>query len=153
MSDEVRRLVIGLVEMCDGGGALSLPPGDPAENPAGVRKRLMLDVSYAGSPLVGQTGATVEGPSPGARFPARHQLSGTGHHLIVFGEAPRPDHIRARWGQVVSIVDAASAGFDATEAGAPDGGVILVRPDGFIGYRAAPANETTMAALLTWRLI
>lgn len=29
----------------------------------------------------------------------------------------------------------------------PDGGAILVRPDGFIRFRAAPADETTMAAL------
>jgi hypothetical protein len=29
----------------------------------------------------------------------------------------------------------------------PDGGAILVRPDGFIGFRAAPADETTMGAL------
>jgi NADPH-dependent dioxygenase len=69
-SDEVHRLVMGLVAMCDGGGALSLPPGDPAENLAGLRKRLMLDVSYAGSPLVGQAGASVEAPLPGERFPA-----------------------------------------------------------------------------------
>jgi hypothetical protein len=44
-------------------------------------------------------------------------------------------------------VDAASAQFDATEAGVPNGGAILVRPDGFIGFRAVPANETTMDAL------
>ena len=47
VSDEVHRLVTGLVAMCDGGGVLSLPPGDPPENLAGVRRRLMLDVSYA----------------------------------------------------------------------------------------------------------
>jgi hypothetical protein len=35
----------------------------------------------------------------------------------------------------------------ATEAGVPARGVILVRPDGFIGFRAAPADETAMAAL------
>ena len=29
----------------------------------------------------------------------------------------------------------------------PNGGAVLVRPDGFIGFRAAPANETTMATL------
>jgi hypothetical protein len=148
VSDEVHRLVTGLVAMCDGGGVLSLPPGDPAEDLAGVRRRLMLDVSYAGSPLVGQAGgATAGGPSPGERFPARHWLSGTGHHLIVFGAAPRLDHLRARWGQLVSIVDAASAQFDATEAGVSNGGAILVRPDGFIGFRAAPADEITMDAL------
>ena len=81
------------------------------------------------------------------RFPACRRLSGTGHHLIVFGEAPRLDHLRARWDKLVSIVDAASAHFDATEAGVPNGGAILVRPDGFIGFRAAPADETTMDAL------
>jgi hypothetical protein len=67
--------------------------------------------------------------------------------LIVFGAAPRLDRLRARWGQLVSIVDAASAQFHATEAGVPNGGAILVRPDGFIGFRAAPADEITMDAL------
>jgi len=84
-----------------------------------------------------------------ARFPSRHRLSGTGHHLIVFGAAPRLDHLRARWEKLVSIVDATNLHFDATEAGVPNGGAILVRPDGFIGFRAAPANETTMDALDT----
>jgi hypothetical protein len=148
ISDEVHRLVTGLVAMCDGGNAPSLPPGDPAENPAGVRKRLMLDVCYAGSPLIGQVGgALAAGPLPGERFPARHSLNGTGHHLIVFGAVPHLDHLRARWGRLVSIVDAASAQFDATEAAVPNGGAILVRPDGFIGFRAAPADEITMDAL------
>ena len=57
------------------------------------------------------------------------------------------DYLRARWDKLVSIVDASSAHFDATEAGVPNGGAILVRPDGFIGFRAAPADETTMDAL------
>jgi len=147
VSDEAHRLVMGLVAMCDGGGALSLPPGDPAENLAGLRRRLMLDVSYAGSALVGQAGAAAEGPSPGERFPARHRLSGTGHHLIVFGAAPRLNDLRGRWGELVAIVDGSSAQVDAIEAGVPNGGAILVRPDGFIGFRAAPADETTMEAL------
>jgi hypothetical protein len=137
----VHRLVTGLVAMCDSGGVLSLPSGDPAEDLAGVRKRLMLDVSYAGSPLVGQAGgAMAGGPLPGECFPARHSLSGTGHHLIVFGAASRLDHLRARWGQLVSIVDAASGQFDATEAGVRNGATPL-RPDGFIGFRAAPPTR------------
>jgi hypothetical protein len=52
-----------------------------------------------------------------------------------------------RWDKLVSIVDASSAHFDAAAAGVPNGGAILVRPDGFIGFRAAPADETTMDAL------
>jgi hypothetical protein len=60
---------------------------------------------------------------------------------------PRLEHLRAKWGSLVSIVDAARAEFNAIDAGVPNGGAILVRPDGFIGFRAAPANGTTMGAL------
>jgi 2-polyprenyl-6-methoxyphenol hydroxylase-like FAD-dependent oxidoreductase len=147
VSHEVHSLVMELVAMCDGGGAPTLPQGDPAQNVAAARRRSMLDVSYVGSALVGQAGAVVEGPSPGDRFPACSRLRGTCHHLIVFGDAPGLDYLRARWDKLVSIVDASSARFDATEAGVPNGGAILVRPDGFIGFRAAPADETTMDAL------
>jgi 2-polyprenyl-6-methoxyphenol hydroxylase-like FAD-dependent oxidoreductase len=148
VSDEIHGLVIDLVAKCDGGRTPVLPPADPAESLVVLRKRSMLDVSYAGSPLVGHAGAAiVEGPSPGDRFPACSGFSGTCHHLIVFGDAPRLDHLRARWGELVSIVDGSSAHFDATAAGVPNGGAVLVRPDGFIGFRAAPADETTMAAL------
>ena len=57
------------------------------EQLAGLRRQLMLDVSYAGSMLVGQAGAMLDGSAPGLRFPACHRLRGTGHHLIVFGAA------------------------------------------------------------------
>jgi 2-polyprenyl-6-methoxyphenol hydroxylase-like FAD-dependent oxidoreductase len=146
-SDEVHRLVMGLVAMCGGGGTLSLPPGDRAENLAGLRRRLMLDVSYAGSPLIGRAGVAIGAPLPGERFPGRCRLSGTGHHLLVFGETPRLEHLRESWGGLLSIVDASNAEFDPAEAGVPKGGAILVRPDGFIGFSAAPADEATMAAL------
>ena len=147
VSDEIHGFVMELITMCDGGRTPVLPPADPAESLAVLRKRSMLDVSYAGSALVGQAGALVEEPSPGHRFPACHRLSGTCHYLLVFGEAPRLDELRTRWDKLISIVDASSAHFDATEAGLPNGGAILVRPDGFIGFRAAPADETTMDAL------
>ncbi|MGA9865725.1 MAG: FAD-dependent monooxygenase, partial [Acetobacteraceae bacterium] len=145
VSDEVHGSVMKLVAMCGDGGAPALPKPDAAQLLAAARRRLMLDVSYAGSPLVGGApdGAIIDGPSPGDRFPACHRLRGTCHHLIVFGAAPRLDDLRARWDGLVSIVDASIAPFD----GVPDGGAILVRPDGFIGFRAAPADETTMAAL------
>ena len=67
--------------------------------------------------------------------------------MTIFGKAPRLDDFSARWGKLVSIVDAADARFDAVEAGVPDGGVVLVRPDGFIAFRAAPADAATMKAL------
>jgi 2-polyprenyl-6-methoxyphenol hydroxylase-like FAD-dependent oxidoreductase len=147
VSDEVHGIVMKLVAMCASGEAPTLPQGDSAQNLAAARRRSMLDISYAGSALVGHAGAFVGGPSPGDRFPGSQRLSGTGHHLIVFGKAPRLDHFRARWDKLVSIVEASGAPFDATEAGMPGGGAILVRPDGFIGFRAAPADSMTMAAL------
>jgi 2-polyprenyl-6-methoxyphenol hydroxylase-like FAD-dependent oxidoreductase len=63
VSDEVHGLVMGLVAMCEGGGVPNVPTGVPAQNVAATRRRLMLDVSYAGSPLVGQA-------APGTSRPA-----------------------------------------------------------------------------------
>jgi 2-polyprenyl-6-methoxyphenol hydroxylase-like FAD-dependent oxidoreductase len=147
VSDEVHGFVMDLIATCDGGGAPAVPPPDPAEDMASARRRSMLDISYAGSALVGQAGGIVDGLSPGTRFPACHFLRGTRHNLIAFGEVPRLDHLRARWDKLVSIVDATTAQFDATVAGVPEGGAILVRPDGFVGFRVDPADEKTMDAL------
>jgi 2-polyprenyl-6-methoxyphenol hydroxylase-like FAD-dependent oxidoreductase len=147
VSDEIHSFVTELIARCGGGSAPTVPAADLAEQMAVSRRRSMLDVSYAESPLVGHAGAAAAPPSPGDRFPACHRLGGTSHHLIVFGKAPRLDYLRTRWGKLVSIVDASSAKFDATESGVSNGGAILVRPDGFIGFRAAPADESTMAAL------
>jgi 2-polyprenyl-6-methoxyphenol hydroxylase-like FAD-dependent oxidoreductase len=145
VSDEVHSFVMNLIAMCDAGGAPAVPSADPAKDIIAARRRSMLDVSYAGSALVGEAGAAVEALSPGGRFPAC--LSGTCHHLIAFGEMPRLDYFRGRWDKLVSIVDASSAQFDATAAGVPNGGAILVRPDGFVGFRVNPADNTTMDAL------
>ena len=43
--------------------------------------------------------------------------------------------------------DGVGAGLDAACAGVRDGGVVLVRPDGFIGFRAVPADTAGMDAL------
>jgi 2-polyprenyl-6-methoxyphenol hydroxylase-like FAD-dependent oxidoreductase len=147
VSDEVHGLVMELIGACAEDGVPVLPPPDPVQDLAAARRRCMLDMSYAGSPLVGQVGPAAGAPAPGRCFPGRVRLRGTCHHLLVFSETPRLDDFRVRWGELVSIVDAADAQFDATEAGVPDGGAVLVRPDGFIGFRAAPADAASMQAL------
>jgi FAD binding domain len=146
VSDEIHTFVMNLIAMC-GRGALAVPPPDPIKDMAAVRRRSMLDISYAGSALVGQAGPGVDGLSPGARFPACHHLGGTCHYLITFGQVPRLDNLHARWGKLISMIDASAAPFDAAAAGVPRDGAILVRPDGFVGFRAAPANEMAMEAL------
>lgn len=150
VSDEIHDFVMGLVAMCEGGGTPSVPAADPAKRRATARRRSMLDVSYAGSALVGGAGADVAGLSPGERFPAHHRLAGTGHHLVLLGEAPHPGPVGQfgrRWGDHLSVVAAADAGLDAAAAGLPGGSAILVRPDGFVGFRAVPADAATLAAL------
>ncbi len=146
-SDEVHGFVMNLIATCGGGEVPALPPQDPAERKAAARRRLMLDVSYEGSALVGRAGTDAGGLPTGVQFPGWLRLRGPGHNLVVFGDAPGLDDLRARWGKLVSIVDASAAKLDAAEAGVPNGGAILVRPDGFIAFRAAPADETTMKAL------
>ena len=146
VSNDIHGHIVALVDAFrDGGAAPKLPPSTADQILLAARRRSMLDVSYAGSPLVGQAGATVAAPEPGLRFPDCHRLKGELHHLIVFGEAPGLDAMRARWNGLVTIID--GSGFDAARAGAPGGGAVLVRPDGFIGFRAAPADAKTMAAL------
>ena len=91
-------------------------------------------------------GALRSAPLPGSRFADRVRSSGTRHHLLVFGAADL-ERLRARWWELVEIVDGAQAGFEAARAGAPDGGAVLVRPDGMIGFRASPADRPGLSAL------
>ena len=78
------------------------------------------------------------------RFAACHDLRGTSHHLIVPNDAPCLDYLRKRWERLVTIIDASQ--FDGVSS-VPDGGAMLVRPDGFVGFRADPSDEMTMNAL------
>ena len=63
------------------------------------------------------------------------------------GEVAALDRFRGRWDGLVSVQDGTGAGLDAARAGVRDGGAVLVRPDGFIGFRAVPADTAGMNAL------
>jgi hypothetical protein len=52
--------------------------------------------------------------------------------------------LRHRWS---GIVDIAAGTGDPHRAGLADFGAVLVRPDGYIGFRAAPADLTGLTAL------
>ena len=146
-SDEVHGFVMNLIATCAGGGVPVVPPQNLAETKAAARRRLMLDVSYEGSEFVGGAGAD-------AGDFLRESVSRDGsasavQATICSSSATRraSNDLRARWGKLVSFVDGSAAKFDAVEAGVPNGGAILVRPDGFIAFRAAPADHATMKAL------
>jgi 2-polyprenyl-6-methoxyphenol hydroxylase-like FAD-dependent oxidoreductase len=69
VSDEVHAVVMGLVATYRVGGVPELPAGSPQQNLMSARRRLMLDVSYAGSALVFPAAILADGPKPGDRFP------------------------------------------------------------------------------------
>ena len=146
VSNEIHTSIMKLIAMCAHGDPI-IEPQDPAHALAGLRRRCMLDVSYAGSSLTGEAGSRTDKPAPGERYPAWLRLSGAGHQLVVFGQATGLKEFRARWGELVTIVEGAGAGLNAAEAGILNSGAILVRPDGFIGFRASPADEAGMKAL------
>ena len=146
VTNEIHETIMLLVEKCRAGEAPSLPAQDPAEALAGLRARSMLDVSYKGSLLV-DAGAGDTQPAPGARFPGWCDLDGATHHLVVSGDAPRLDDFQARWGGLVTVVQWAGAGVLAKQAGLAEGGMVLVRPDGFIGFRRASADDVAIKSL------
>jgi 2-polyprenyl-6-methoxyphenol hydroxylase-like FAD-dependent oxidoreductase len=137
VSDSLHQLAHGAVESARTG----VYPGSPAPErlAALVRTRSMLDVSYAGTPLVGEYLAPDRprpaGPAPGDRYPGRVGLSGTRHHLLVAGctDDVGLSRLGERWLGIVDISRAEASGPGRSSA-------ILVRPDGYVGFLAAPAD-------------
>jgi 6-methylpretetramide 4-monooxygenase / 4-hydroxy-6-methylpretetramide 12a-monooxygenase len=148
VSDQLHELVQAAVESARTGRPRSrTAPPSQEQTAALVRARGMLDGSYAGSPLTGSYPAAGDQelprraddpvPAPGERYPQRVALRGTGHHLLVSGRPDRPalDHLRSRWAGLLDV--------HAWEGN----GAVLVRPDGYLGFRAASADAAGLAAI------
>lgn len=162
VSDRQHRVVQGLSSLCDQQGRLQLPSGGLSRDPQADRSRAMLDLSYAGSPLIGEhRGPGVQppaGPGPGERWPQRCLLSSaggaaaSGHLLLLFGAAPAGwERFLQRWHLLLQPLEASSFGLDPTLAGVCRGdgasALVLVRPDGMLGWRSLPADREGLAAL------
>jgi 4,5-epoxidase len=146
VSDCLHQLAYRAVESART-GIVPAPP-TPAEAAAMVMSRSMLDVSYAGSSLVGEYPAGTRSPmtpAPGDRYPDRAALAGTGHHLLLFGAAEDAGiaRLQRRWQGMVEISHATG---DPRRAGLATGGAVLVRPDGHIGFRT-PADSAGLREL------
>lgn len=120
-------------------------PATPAQARAMTRSRAMLDVSYAGSPIVGELaggqGAFGDEFETGCRWAEATQPF-TSHQLLLFGaaDAAAAERLSDRWRGLVDVID-------ATGRGGPRTGAILVRPDGFIGFRSAAADAPALDAV------
>jgi hypothetical protein len=103
------------------------------------------------SPLVvdhgaGKAGAS--GPRPGQWYPDQAKFGGTAHHVLVFGaigDAAVLEKLARRWGNLVEVSH--NPEVDRARAGLPAGGVVMVRPDGHIGFRFPAVDVDAFSAL------
>ena len=151
VSDQVHRGVVGIADAVRQGRAVPAAVADPVAAALLRNARAMIDVDYAGSPLVadyGGSGADTAEPHPGQRYPDWTRFGGTAHHVLVFGpvaDAEALARLGRRWSQRVEI--AHNPGVDPVRAGIPTGGMVLIRPDGHIGFRSPSADAGALAAL------
>ncbi len=148
VSDEIHQMVRDAIESARTGIAPAPPPADQQD--AIVRSRTMLDVSYAGTALVGEHVGPGERPSralgPGERYPERASLPGTAHHLLLYGEYDEGsvDRLGRRWDGLLEVHPDAD---DPAAAGFTGPGALLIRPDGHVAFRSSPADEAGLDAL------
>jgi 6-methylpretetramide 4-monooxygenase / 4-hydroxy-6-methylpretetramide 12a-monooxygenase len=142
-SDRIHQMVHSAVESARTG--IAAEPMSADEAAAFTRARAMLDVSYAGSPLTGEYGSSAVGAAPpGSRYPGWHELPGPDHHLLLSGADPG-DWARfvERWS---GLVDVAHHDGDPRQQSQTGPSAVLVRPDGYVGFRA-PADAAGLEAL------
>jgi 6-methylpretetramide 4-monooxygenase / 4-hydroxy-6-methylpretetramide 12a-monooxygenase len=155
VSDEVHRSIVDVLDAVRQGREVRPAVVDPVAAALTRNARSMIDVDYAGSPLVvdhasGAAGASgaAAGPRPGQRYPDWTRFGGTSHHVLVFGAVADADalaRLGRRWADLVPISRDPSV--DPARAGVSEGGVILLRPDGHIGFRSPSAGAESLAAL------
>jgi hypothetical protein len=104
----------------------------------------MLDFSYADSPLVAEYVAPGVQPPvlpmAGTRYPDGDSPGGTRHQLLLFGNTDPAGvaRLRDRWTGLVDVFRAS----DGASSSA-----LLIRPDGYVGFRAIPADAAGLDAI------
>jgi len=149
VSDDVHTGIIGIADAVREGREPPAATADPVTAALARNASVMLDIDYAGSPLVTDHGGsgTAE-PHPGQRYPDWTRLGGTSHHVLVFGpaaDAASLARLDRRWSGLVRVSH--EPDIDPARAGVPTGGVVLIRPDGHIGFRSPSADAGALAAL------
>ncbi len=150
VSDEVHNAVVGIADAVRQRREVPAAVADPVATALLRNARAMIDVDYAGSPLVadyGGSGAeTATEPHPGQRYPDWTRFGGTSHHVLVFGPVADAEvlaRLNRRWSQRAEISH--DPNVDPVRAGVPTGGVVLIRPDGHIGFRFLSADAEALA--------
>src|SRR5215211_6568831 len=151
VSDQIHGAIADIADTVRQGREVPAEAADPVATALLRNARAMIDVDYAGSPLVadyGGSGADTAEPHPGQRYPDWTRLGGTSHHALVFGsvaDAASLARLGRRWSKLVQVSH--DPGVDPVRAGVPTGGVVLIRPDGHIGFRFPSTEAGALAAL------
>jgi 2-polyprenyl-6-methoxyphenol hydroxylase-like FAD-dependent oxidoreductase len=151
VSDDVHSGIIGIADAVRQGREVPPEDADPATTALLRNSRVMIDFDYAGSPLIvdhGGAGTETADPHPGQRYPDWTRLGGTSHHVLVFGpvaDAGSLARLDRRWSGLVEVSQ--DPDVDPARAGVPTGGLVLIRPDGHIGFRSPSADAGALAVL------
>lgn len=151
VSDDIHRSIVDIAAAIRERRAVQPAIIDPMAAALLRNARAMIDVDYAGSPLVadhGRTDADGDGPRPGLRYPDWTHLGGPCHHVLIFGPARDADalsSIERRWSACLQIVH--NPNLNPNRAGLPNGGLVLIRPDGHIGLRLPTTDVAALSAL------
>jgi 2-polyprenyl-6-methoxyphenol hydroxylase-like FAD-dependent oxidoreductase len=151
VSDDVHTGIIGIADTVREGREPPAAVADPATTALLRNSRAMIDVDYAGSPLVAEyeaKGADTVDPHPGQRYPDWTHLGGSSHHVLAFGpvsDAGSLARLDRRWSGLVEVSQ--DPDVEPARAGVPTGGVVLIRPDGHIGFRSPSADAGALTAL------
>jgi 2-polyprenyl-6-methoxyphenol hydroxylase-like FAD-dependent oxidoreductase len=151
VSDRVHSSIVNVADAVRQRREVHAAVVDPIAAAMERNARAMIDVDYADSPLVvdyAPRGVGVAGPHPGQRWPDWTRFAGASHQVLVFG--PVPDTALAtrlgrRWSGLVEVSHNPSV--DPARAGLPTGGLIMLRPDGHIGFRHPSARAESLTAL------
>ncbi len=151
VSDQVHRGIVDIAQAVRQRQEVPAAVTDPLAAALQRNARAMIDVDYAGSPLIADDhgpGAVRTEPHPGQRYPDWRRFGGTSHHLLVFGAIAELESLRRferRWSNRVDI--ARDPDVSPARAGIPTGGMVLIRPDGHIGFRSRAVDSAALAAV------
>jgi 6-methylpretetramide 4-monooxygenase / 4-hydroxy-6-methylpretetramide 12a-monooxygenase len=151
VSDQVHNGIVGIAETVRQRRRVPAAVTNPFADAVARNARAMIDIDYAGSPLVAdyqEAGTVSVQPHPGQRYPDWTRFGGASHRLLVFGHLAEVEtlaQIGRRWSKCVAITR--DPDVDPARAGIPTGGVVLIRPDGHIGFRAPSVDAAALSAL------
>jgi 2-polyprenyl-6-methoxyphenol hydroxylase-like FAD-dependent oxidoreductase len=151
VSDRAHRGLMESARMVRQGRVPPAAVADPVADALAAQARAMLDIDFAGSPLVADhaVGAFKDaGPHPGQRLADWTLLGGAAHRLLVFGPVQGAEplaQLGRKWAGRIEVC--VEPGLDCRRAGVAAGGCVLVRPDGHIGFRHTHSDTAAWSTL------